>query len=45
MPAFKNSLDDEQVVELVSYLRQKFAPEKQAWIGVPETVWRIRMSR
>jgi nicotinate dehydrogenase subunit B len=45
MPAFKNSLDDEQVVELVSYLRQKFAPEKQAWIGVPETVRRIRMGR
>ncbi len=45
MPAFKNSLDDVQVVELVSYLRQQFAPEKQAWIGVPETVRRIRMRR
>jgi nicotinate dehydrogenase subunit B len=45
MPAFKYSLDDVQVAELVSYLRQQFAPEKQAWIGVPESVRRIRMSR
>jgi len=45
MPAFKNSLNNAQVVELVSYLRQQFAPEKQAWIGVPETVRRIRMRR
>jgi nicotinate dehydrogenase subunit B len=45
MPAFKYSLDDAQVAELVSYLRQQFAPEKQAWIGVPESVRRIRMSQ
>jgi len=45
MPAFKYSLDDVQVAELVFYLRQQFAPEKQAWIGVPESVRRIRMSR
>ena len=28
MPGFKNSLNDQQVSELVSYLRQQFAPDK-----------------
>jgi nicotinate dehydrogenase subunit B len=28
MPAFKDSMTDQQVAELVSYLRQQFAPEK-----------------
>jgi mono/diheme cytochrome c family protein len=28
MPAFKGSMTDQQVAELVSYLRQQFAPEK-----------------
>jgi len=45
MPAFKYSLDDVQVAELVFYLRQQFAPEKQAWIRVSESVRRIRMSQ
>jgi nicotinate dehydrogenase subunit B len=42
MPAFKDSLSDDQLAGLVSYLRQQFAPEKPAWTGVRATVNRIR---
>lgn len=42
MPAFKNSLNDGQVAELVSYLRQQFAPDKAPWTDVAATVSRIR---
>jgi nicotinate dehydrogenase subunit B len=42
MPGFKDSMTDRQLAELVSYLRQQFAPDKPAWTGVPETVSRIR---
>jgi nicotinate dehydrogenase subunit B len=35
-------MSDGQLAELVSYLRQQFAPEKPAWTGVQETVSRIR---
>jgi nicotinate dehydrogenase subunit B len=40
MPGFKDSLTPDQVAELVSYLRQQFAPEKQPWTGVREAVRR-----
>ena len=42
MPAFKDSLSDEQIVELVSFLRRQFAPEKPAWSDVGAVVNRIR---
>jgi nicotinate dehydrogenase subunit B len=42
MPAFKDSMSDDQVVELVSYLRQQFAPDKPAWSDVDATVGRVR---
>jgi nicotinate dehydrogenase subunit B len=42
MPAFKDSMSDGQLVELVSYLRQQFAPQKPAWTGVRSTIQRIR---
>jgi nicotinate dehydrogenase subunit B len=42
MPGFKDSMTDGQLAELVSYLRQQFAPDKPAWTGVPESVSRIR---
>lgn len=42
MPAFKNSLNDEQVSELVSYLRQQFAPDKAPWIDVAAAIGRVR---
>lgn len=42
MPAFRNSLNDAQVAELVSYLRQQFAPDKAPWADVAAAVSRIR---
>jgi nicotinate dehydrogenase subunit B len=42
MPAFKDSMSDEQIAELVGYLRQQFAPQKPAWTGVGNAIQRIR---
>jgi nicotinate dehydrogenase subunit B len=44
MPAFKESLSDAQVAELVSYLRRQFAPDKPEWDDVAGAVSRIRAS-
>jgi nicotinate dehydrogenase subunit B len=41
MPGFKDSLSTDQVTELVSYLRQQFAPEKPPWVDVPAAVGRV----
>src|SRR5262249_38838909 len=45
MPAFKDSMTDTQIAELVSYLRQQFAPDKPAWRDVSSAVSRIRQSQ
>jgi nicotinate dehydrogenase subunit B len=42
MPAFKDSMSDDQLAELVCYLRRQFAPEKPAWTGVQAAIGRIR---
>jgi nicotinate dehydrogenase subunit B len=42
MPAFRDSLDDDQVAELVGYLRGQFAPDKPQWSDVHATVGRVR---
>jgi nicotinate dehydrogenase subunit B len=42
MPGFKDSLTDGQLVELVSYLRQQFAPDKPPWTGVEAAVNQAR---
>jgi nicotinate dehydrogenase subunit B len=42
MPAFKDSMNDSQIAELVTYLRRQFAPDKPAWRDVPAAVGRIR---
>ena len=42
LPAFKDSLSDDQIVELVTHLRQQFAPEKPAWSEVRAAINRIR---
>jgi nicotinate dehydrogenase subunit B len=42
MPAFKGSMNDDQIAELVSYLRRQFAPEKPAWTDIRAAVGRIR---
>jgi nicotinate dehydrogenase subunit B len=42
MPAFKDSMTDGQLAELVSYLRRQFAPENPPWTGVQAAIGRIR---
>ncbi|MBR1121186.1 molybdopterin-dependent oxidoreductase [Bradyrhizobium lablabi] len=42
MPAFKDSLTDRQIAELVSWLRQQFAPGKPAWTGVDAAIARVK---
>jgi nicotinate dehydrogenase subunit B len=44
MPAFRDSLSDEHVAELVSFLRQQFAPQKPAWTGIRDAIMRIRQA-
>jgi len=44
MPAFKDSMNDAQIAELVVFLRRQFAPDKPAWTDVPAAVGRIRQS-
>jgi len=38
-------MTDDQLAELVSYLRQQFAPDKPAWTGVAAAVGRIRQGQ
>ena len=42
MPAFKHSMSDAQVEELVAFLRKQFAPDKPAWTGIANTIARVR---
>jgi nicotinate dehydrogenase subunit B len=45
MPGFKDSFNDSQVGELVSYLRRQFAPDKPAWTDVDAAVGRARQAK
>jgi len=45
MPAFRDALDDEQVVQLARHLRQRFAPDKPAWPDLPGSVARVRAAQ
>nr|WP_295835494.1 molybdopterin cofactor-binding domain-containing protein [uncultured Azospirillum sp.] len=42
MPAFRDSLSDKQVADLMAYLRGRFAPDKVAWTDVANAVTRAR---
>jgi nicotinate dehydrogenase subunit B len=42
MPAFKDSLNDRQLAELVTYMRQRFAPDKPAWTQLEAASARVR---
>jgi nicotinate dehydrogenase subunit B len=42
MPAFKDSMSDDQLTELVSYLRQQFAPDQPPWTAVRAAVGQAR---
>jgi nicotinate dehydrogenase subunit B len=44
MPAFRHSLNERQIVELVAYMRRRFAPGKPAWPRLDATVTRLRGS-
>jgi len=44
MPAFKDSMNDAQIAELVSFLRGQFAPDKPAWNDAASAVSRIRQA-
>ena len=41
MPGFKDSMSNDQVAELVSYLRRQFAPDKAPWTDVRGAVERL----
>jgi nicotinate dehydrogenase subunit B len=45
MPAFKDSMTDAQIAELVGYLRRQFAPDKPTWTDMPSAISRIRQMR
>ncbi len=42
MPGFKDSLNDRQLEDLLVYMRQRFAPDKPAWEGLPEKIKTLR---
>jgi len=42
MPGFRDSMSNEQVAELVAYLRQQFAPDKPVWSDVVAAVRQAR---
>jgi nicotinate dehydrogenase subunit B len=42
MPGFKNSFNDRQIAELVSWLRRQFAPDKPPWTGIDAVIGRLR---
>jgi nicotinate dehydrogenase subunit B len=42
MPGFKDSFNDRQIAELVSWLRQQFAPDKPPWTDVDAAIGRAR---
>jgi nicotinate dehydrogenase subunit B len=44
MPGFKDSFNDRQLAELVSYLRRQFAPDKPPWTGVDAAINRARQA-
>jgi len=45
MPAFKDALDDRQLVELAGYMRQRFAPQRPPWTDLPQAVARARAAQ
>jgi len=42
MPGFKDSLNDGQLIDLLIYMRQRFAPDKPAWQNLPEKIRALR---
>jgi nicotinate dehydrogenase subunit B len=44
MPGFRDSFNDRQIAELVSYLRRQFAPDKPPWTGIDAAIGRARQA-
>jgi nicotinate dehydrogenase subunit B len=44
MPGFKDSFNDRQIAELVSWLRRQFAPDKPPWTDVNAAISRARQA-
>jgi nicotinate dehydrogenase subunit B len=42
MPAFRNSLNDDQIVELARYMRSRYAVAEPAWPNLRQAVSRLR---
>lgn len=42
MPGFKDSMNAQQLEDLIVYMRQRFAPDKAAWEGLPEKIKALR---
>lgn len=42
MPGFADTLNDKQIVELASYLRGKYAAQRDPWNNLEESVQRVR---
>lgn len=42
MPAFKNSLNDGQIKDVVQYVRKRFAPNQPEWTGLEKHIKDIR---
>lgn len=45
MPGFKNSMNDEQMEDLLNYMRARFAPDKPAWTGLKDKIATIRKQK
>ncbi len=45
MPAFRDALDDAQLVDLVRWMRRRFAPDARPWTDVASAVARARAAR
>jgi nicotinate dehydrogenase subunit B len=41
MPGFKDHLGDDQLAELVAYLRKQFAPDQPAWTDIDAAINRV----
>lgn len=42
MPGFRNVLDNQQIIDLARYARQRFAPAQPPWDDIEATVARLR---
>lgn len=42
MPGFSHAFDDQQIVDLARYARERFAPGKAPWTNLEESVRRLR---